>query len=297
MTTLWNRTGPTGQGIALRILAGFLLAAMMACVKVLSDSIPLGQIVFFRSFFGMVPLVVYLVVLREFPSGLRTRRPMGHILRSVLGGVSMFASFAAVARLTVAETTLLSYMSPLFMSFLAVLLMGERLTPARLAGLVLGLSAVLVLTLPEIAGDWNAERLTGIALGLCAGILTALAMLQVRHLTRTEHPGAIAFYFALIAAIGGLATLPLGWVMPQGLELVVLIAAGLFGGLAHIATTLSLKLAEASAIAPFEYLTLIWAVMTDLLLFGTPIGPAFFLSVPLLMTGAAVAANGSRRRK
>ena len=288
---------PTSQGILLRILAGVMLAGMLACVKLLSESVPLGQIVFFRSFFGLIPLIVYLVLLCEFPAGLKTRRPYGHILRSVIGGISMFASFAAVARLTVAEATLLSYMSPLFMSLLAVRLMGERMTRSRAAGLFFGLAAVMVLTLPNITGDWDAERITGIVLGLTAGLLTALAMLQVRHLTRTENPGAIAFYFAAIATLGGLATLPLGWVLPTAPELALLIAAGLFGGLAHLATALSLKLAEASAIAPFEYITLIWAILTDLILFGTPIGPAFFLSVPLLLTGVAIATNGNRRKK
>ena len=296
MTAAWARIGPTGQGIALRVLAGLLLAAMLACVKALSDAVPLGQIVFFRALFGMIPLVVYLWLRNEFPAGLRTRRPMGHVLRSVLGAAAMFASFAAVARLSVAEATLLSYLSPLFLALLAVPFLGERMTSPRAIALGLGMAGVAALTLPDIAGGWDARRLAGIMLGIAAGILTALALLQIRRLTSTENPGAIAFYFALVSAVGGLATLPSGWVTPSAQGMALLVAAGLFGGLAHIATTLSLKLAEASAIAPFEYLTLIWAVLTDLLLFGTPVGPAFFLAVPLLLTGAGVAARGARRR-
>lgn len=281
---------PTAQGIALRILAGLLLAGMFACVKAMSQDVPLGQIVFFRSVFALIPLLGWLWLRGELPHALQTRRPMGHLLRSGFGAAAMFLSFAALARLSVAEATLLSYLSPLFLTLLAWAWLNERLTLSRMAGLGLGLAGVLVLTLPDITGDWDIRRLTGIGFGLAGGVLTALALLQIRRLTMTETTGAIAVYFALVSAAGGLVTAPLGWMMPAPETAVLLVAAGLFGGFAHLAITVSLRLAEASATAPFEYLTLIWAVLTDLVLFGTPIGPAFLLSLPLLLTGAAIAA-------
>ncbi|MBK5926818.1 EamA family transporter [Rhodobaculum claviforme] len=288
-----------GQGIALRILSGLLFAAMVACVKTVADAVPLGQIVFFRSFFALGPLVLFLWLRNEFPSGLRTRRPGGHALRAVIGAASMFTGFAALSRLGVAEATLLGYLAPLFLTVLAVVILGERLTRSRAAGLALGFAGVLALTAPDLwaaADGLDARRVTGIGLAVLAALLTATAMLQIRRLTATEGPGAIAFWFAVVAALAGLATAPLGWVTPEAPVLGLLVLAGLLGGCAHLAMTMSFKLAEASALAPFEYITLIWAVLADLWLFGTPIGPAFVLALPLLLTGAAVTGRGERRR-
>jgi drug/metabolite transporter (DMT)-like permease len=299
MTALWHSASPVMQGILLRVLSGVLFTGMIACVKGVSDTVPLGQIVFFRSFIALGPLVAFLWVTGAFPSGLRTRRPWGHALRACMGAAAMITSFAALARLSVAEATLLGYLAPLFVTILAVLLLGEHLTHSRIWGLILGFSGVFVLTAPDILGngaELDARRSAGIGLAVLASVLTAGALLQIRRLTATENAGAIAFYFALVASLLGLATSPFGWVMPSGQGLVLLTMAGIFGGFAHIAMTLSFKLAEASALAPFEYLTLIWAVLTDLFLFHSPIGPAFLLALPLLLTGATVTGRGERRK-
>ena len=299
MGARWAAMGPMGQGIALRILSGLLFAAMVACIKTVADTVPLGQIVFFRSFVALLPLVMFLAWRREFPSGLRTRRPWGHAVRALIGAAAMYTSFAALARLGVAEATLLGYLAPLFLTLLAVAILGERLTRSRAAGLGLGFAGVLALTAPDLvtaAAGVDARRMTGIGLAVTSALLTAAAMVQIRRLTATENPGAIAFWFAAVASLGGLASLHWGWIVPDAPTLGLLVLAGLLGGCAHIAMTVSFKLAEASALAPFEYVTLIWAVLADLWLFGTPVGPAFLLALPLLLTGAAVAGRGERRR-
>ncbi|MGY6633729.1 MAG: DMT family transporter [Alkalilacustris sp.] len=299
MGARWVAMGPAGQAIALRILSGLLFAAMVVCIKAVSEAVPLGQIVFFRSFVALLPLVIFLWWRAEFPSGLRTRRPGGHAVRALVGAAAMFTSFAALARLGVAEATLLGYLAPLFLTLLAVAILGERVTRSRTAGLGLGFLGVLALTAPDLASaasGVDAVRMTGIGLAVLSALFTATAMIQIRRLTATESPGAIAFWFAAVASLGGLATLGWGWVRPDPATLGLLVLAGLLGGCAHIAMTVSFKLAEASALAPFEYVTLIWAVLADLWLFGTPVGPAFLLALPLLLTGAAVAGRGERRR-
>ena len=72
-------------------------------MKALSEAAPLGQIVFFRSFFALIPLMIFLAWRHEFPSGLHTRRPLGHLVRSFFGAAAMFTSFASVALLPLAE--------------------------------------------------------------------------------------------------------------------------------------------------------------------------------------------------
>ena len=284
-------------GVILRVLAGLLFAAMSICVKGLSGSTPLGEIVFFRSLFALIPLAVFLWVRSELPSGLATRRPLGHLLRSALGAAAMFASFAAIARLPLAEATLLGYLAPIFTAIASVFILSERMTAGRASGVIIGFSGVVVLFWPELSGGQiSSERLSGYLLGLLTGVLTAFALITVRRLNRTESAGSIAFYFIVTSMICGVATLPFGWVMPDLAGIVMLVVAGLFGGLAHIASTIAFRHAEASFLAPFDYLAIIWPVLADLMLFNQPITPVFIVALPLILAGGAITVMGHRKR-
>ncbi|MEL6596948.1 MAG: DMT family transporter [Pseudomonadota bacterium] len=286
-----------GLAIGLRILSGALFAAMLICVKALSGAVPLGEIVFFRSAFALIPLVIFLWIRHEFPGGLATKRPLGHLLRASFGALAMFASFAAIARLNVAEAILIAQLSPILMAVAAVILLSERLTLWRVGGLALGFAGVVVLVWPELGGsDADAGRLIGFAMGFLAAVLTAFALIMVRSLNRSESPGAIAFYFVIASMVGGLVTLPWGWVMPSGATLLLLVGAGLFGGLAHIAMTLAFRYAEASRLAPFEYVALLWPLLADLLIFKLPLSTSFLLAAPLVLGGAALAAAEKTKR-
>ncbi len=287
-----------GFGIVLRILSGVLMAGMYVSVKAVSDGVPLGEIVFFRAFFALIPLLVFLWWRNEFPHGMATKRPKEHLLRSVFGVVSLFASFAALARLNVAEAVLIAQLSPMLTAVAAVFILSERLTVWRVLGLTLGFGGVILLVWPDIGGaTFERVRIIGIVLGLVSAVLSALSLIMVRSLNRTESPGAIALYFVLASMACALLTVPWGWVVPQGNTLLLLIAAGLFGGFAHIAMTLSFRYAEASRLAPFEYIALLWPVMADLLIFRVSLSTGFLLAAPLVLAGAAVAAmEGGKRR-
>ena len=279
--------------IGLRLLSGLLLAGMYVAVKAVSADVPLGEIVFFRSAFALIPLVLFLWLRGEFPGGLATKRPLGHFARAGLGACALFASFAALARLSVAEAVLIAQLSPMLMAVAAVWLLSERLTVWRVGGLALGFAGVVVLVWPELGGA-GADRRAGIVLGFLAAILSALALIMVRSLNRTESPGAIALYFVLASLFGALLTAPLGWIAPDGETLIWLIASGLFGGAAHIAMTLSFRYAEASRLAPFEYAALLWPLLADLLIFRLPLGASFWIAAPLVLLGGAVAALEKR---
>ena len=279
-------------GIGLRILSGVLISGMYICVKAVSEDVPLGEIVFFRSVFAIIPLVIFLWVRNEFPAGLATQRPMAHVLRASFGALALFASFAAIERLNLAEAILIAQLSPIFMAVAAVVLLSERITRSRVSALCLGFAGVVVLVWPELGlADTNDNRLVGYLIGLGAAVMTALALIMVRSLNRTESPGAIALYFVLASTVGALATLPFGWVMPSGWTLLLLIGAGLFGGFAHIAMTLAFRYAEATRLAPFEYIALIWPILADLLIFRLPLSASFLIALPLVLLGAAIAAS------
>lgn len=277
-------------GITLRILSGVLMAGMVVCVKAVSEDVPLGEIVFFRSFFALLPLVIFLWVRNEFPGGLATRRPLDHFLRASFGAVALFGSFASIARLSVSEATLIAQLSPILMAIAAVFFLSERLTVWRIAGLIFGFVGVVILVWPDLRFGTDNSRLLGYAIGLVTAVLSALALIMVRSLSRTESPGAIAIYFVLASIAGAVFTLPWGWVIPSGNTLVLLIASGLFGGFGHIAMTLAFRYTEASRLAPFEYIALLWPVLADVFIFRLPLSTSFILAAPLVLAGAAVAA-------
>jgi len=291
---------PTDQptlGIYLRILSGLLIAGMYVCVKAVSEAVPLGEIVFFRSFFALFPLIVFLWFRGEFPSGLATKRPWGHLARASFGAVSLFMAFAALARLNIAEAILIAQLSPIFMALFAVVLLKEHLTIWRVGGLAFGFAGVVVLVWPELTSSLETARFFGVGLALFSAILSALALIMVRSLNKTESPGSIALYFVLAALAGSLFTIPFGWIMPDASSLVYLIGAGLFGGSAHIAMTLSFRYAEASRLAPFEYVGLLWPVLADLFIFQMPLSTSFLLAIPLVLIGTAISATEGRKRK
>lgn len=280
------------RGILLRIASTLAFAAMSACIKGLGDTVPLGQVVFFRSALALLPLVAFLAWSGDFPHGLATRRPFGHLARCLLGAVAMFTSFATIRLLPLAEAAMLSYLAPVMLALLGWALLGEALGPRRVAGLLLGLAGGAAFCLPAFSGRLDPGALAGIVLGLTTAALTAGALIQVRRLTlANERPGAIAFWFAVVSALAGAATLPLGWIRPDPAQAALLVGAGLAGGAAHILMTLSFRHAEAAALAPFEYLTILWAAAAGLAFFNELPGWSFLLAAPLILAGSWISSQ------
>jgi drug/metabolite transporter (DMT)-like permease len=141
---------------------------------------------------------------------------------------------------------------------------------------------------PAITGpDIAVSTLIGVGAGLACAATTALAKTEIKRLTATEAPAAIAFYFAIICAACGLATLPFGWAGVGQTALIALIASGVFGGLAHIAMTEAVACAPVSTLAPFEYTAMIWALLFDVLIFALWPEPTSIVGAMLIVTAAA----------
>lgn len=278
-------------GISLRIGATLFFTIMVLFIKFIANEIPTGQVVFFRSAFALIPLIIFLYWTSDFPAGLRTRRPMGHVYRCLLGCLAMFASFASLKYLPIAHATIIGYIAPLLAVLLARIILKEEVTHARWLGIVFGFAGMLVLVLPEITGvSADQEYFTGAVLGLLTAIFTAGAKIQIRSLALTENAGAIAFYFALTCTIAGLATMPMGWVIPDTEQLILLIGCGFAGGIAHIMMTLSYQYSEVSKLATFEYLALAFAVVADFLFFAIIPEMNFYLSSMLIIAATLVVA-------
>ncbi|MEH6446244.1 MAG: DMT family transporter [Oceanospirillaceae bacterium] len=276
-------------GIYLRIGATLFFTIMVLFIKLIADVVPTGQIVFYRSAFALIPLVFFLYLTKEFPSGLRTKRPKGHVYRCLLGCLAMFASFASLKYLPISHATVIGYLAPILAVLLARGMLKEEVTGARWAGIIIGFVGMLVLILPNVSGvEADQSYFTGVVLGLLTAVLTAGAKIQIRSLAKTENAGAIAFYFALTCTVAGLATLPMGWIIPNYEQLLLLIGSGLAGGIAHIMMTLSYQYSEVSKLAAFEYLALAFAVVADFVFFAIVPELNFYLSSALIIAATIV---------
>jgi drug/metabolite transporter (DMT)-like permease len=263
-----------GKGIALKIASAVLFALMSALVRFLGARYPIGQVVFYRAAFAIVPVVLIYALRGELMAAVRTERPLGQIGRGALAIVSMFCNFGALARLPLIEANAISFTSPLASVGLAALILKERVRIYRWSAVIIGFLGVLVVLSPHISGDevtfalGSTAATAGVIFGLIGSVSNAASVIQTRQLAESETTSSIVFYFSLISALGALLTLPFGWIVPNRLELAALIGTGFLGGVAHLLLTESYRYAPASIIAPFDYTTMIFALLLGYLMFG-----------------------------
>lgn len=255
------------RGIMLYLLAMLLITAMSAVVRILAGTVPIGQIVFWRSFAALLPILAYMALCRDLPRALFSNRPGLHAIRSGLGVLAMALSFLSLRFLPVANAQALAFLAPVFALPLAALAGGERLTWWVIAATALGLSGVFLMI-----GDSIMTPGQGAMIGVCAGLgfalVQAIVRVHVRSMTRTERPATIALFFAVTGSFAGLATLPLGWVQTDAATMALLLLAGLLGGTGHVVATEGIARAQVSTLAPLEYTGLLWALVFDLVLFN-----------------------------
>lgn len=244
------------NGMLLMCLGVVLFTIMDALAKWQSERYDVLQIVFFRSLFGAVPMLPLLL-----RGGVRrllyTRRPGLHLVRGLIGTLSLITFFLAYRNLELADAIVLSFVSPLFMTALSVPILGEAVGWRRWSAILVGFLGVVVMVQP------GGDLFTLMALLPIAGAFTyALVGVTIKILSRTEESVTIVFYFSVFATlISGLA-MPFVWVTPATIDdWVGQISIGLIGGVAQLAMTQAFRQAPVSVVAPFDYTAIIWATL------------------------------------
>jgi drug/metabolite transporter (DMT)-like permease len=277
---------PVVKGVLLKLLSAILFAVMSALVRKLGPVAPVGQMVFFRSAFAVLPVLVIYAVRGELMSAVRTKRPLGQLGRGTLSTFGMFTNFGALTRLPLADVTAISFASPLITVALAALILKERVRVYRWSAVAIGFVGVIVMLIPQFdvghyAKIGAAVAAVGAVLAVASAVCNAATIIQTRRLTQSETTPCIVFYFSLICAIAGAVTLPFAWHSPTTAELAELIALGFLGGIAHIFLTESYRYAAASVVAPFDYTAMLWALLLGWWMFDE-------LPQPLVYVGAAI---------
>ena len=285
-----TRTQPL-RGISLKVLSVCAFVVMATLLKA-TATIPAGEMVFFRSFFALLPVFAMLAWQGRMADAFRTRRPLGHFVRGLIGVMSMGSGFYALTRLPLPAATAIGYASPLLIVAIGALLLRERVHVFRWTAVLVGLAGVLIILVPRFSVLTSGAALDGEAVGalaaLSGAVLSAFAMLQVRNLVQTERTEAIVTYFFISASILSLLTLPFGWVWPTPEQAALLIGAGIAGGVGQLLMTACYRYADMSVIAPFEYVSLLLTIIIGFFVFGDVPTVAMLVGA-LVIVGSGIA--------
>lgn len=193
----------------------------------------------------------------------------------------MGLGFAGLAYLPLPEVTAIGYAAPLLTVIFAAMFLGEEVRLFRISCVALGMTGVLIVLRPNLSAHADTVATLGAVLVLTGAVFSALAQVFVRKLVMTEKTPAIVFYFSLTSTLLSVLTIPFGWVMPTAGQAALLVTAGILGGFGQILLTSSYRWADASLVAPFDYASMIFALL---------IGYFIFAEVPSLtmLAGAAL---------
>lgn len=269
-------------GIALKVGAVCCFITMFTLIK-LSGDVPPGEMVFFRSFFALIPVLIWVFWQGNGARDFKTKDFIGHLWRGLIGVTSMVLGFYGLTVLPLPEAVLIGYAMPLITVAMGAVLLKEQVRAYRWAAVIVGLMGVILVSWPRLtllgSADANASKLAFGAIAVVGSAAFASgAMIQIRRLIGRERAITIVIYFTLISACMSFLSLPFGWIMPNTWQLIVLSLAGIAGGVGQIFLTSCYRYADVSTIAPFEYVSLLlslgigWLVFDDLptlqMLFG-----------------------------
>ncbi|HEV3247278.1 MAG TPA: DMT family transporter [Beijerinckiaceae bacterium] len=273
-------------GIILKIASTLVFSMMGASIKFVGTRYPTGEIMFFRAFFTLIPLMSWLAYRQEISTVYKTSHFWGHVRRNLVGATGMFCGFVGLTNLPLPDATAIGYAGPLLTVVFAAVLLKEVVRAYRWSAVLIGLVGVVLMLLPHMSSSLITEaRNGGPALGALASLggaaCTAFAVIEVRRLSQSETTATIVFYFSIVCSALALLSLFWGWRMPSLGDGVILVATGIFGGMGQILLTASYRHAGVSTLAPFDYTSMIWALTLGYLLFGER-------PLEIVLAGAAV---------
>jgi drug/metabolite transporter (DMT)-like permease len=259
------------------VASALLFALMSVAVKIASAGLPNVVVVFFRSGFGLLTLLPFIVGV-----DLRTAHVRDHLVRSLAGIASMYCFFYTLAHMRLADAVLLNYSLPLFMPFVESVWLGEDFPRKLWTPVLVGFLGVIVILRP---GSGLMEPVA--LVGLASALFAAVAQVGVRRLTRTEPVPRIVFYFAITATVLCAFPAAVSWRTPQGLEWLAAAAMGVTATAGQLAMTRAYAHAPAAQVGPFIYSAVVFAAALDWV-FWRRLPDAFTVAGGVLVAGAGI---------
>ncbi len=241
---------------------GFLYMFLSICAFSLMDVIvkwsvdyPIGQVLFFRGFFGII-FYFFIIPKERLHNFYKTKRAGLHFLRCASGLIALVAIFIALRKLPLATVVSISFAAPIFTTIFSIFLLSEKVGIFRWLAVLIGFLGIIIITEPGIT-ELNIYYIFPII--FCLGL--SYVAIAIRQLSTSEPVWLISFYFSLSITLLSFLTIPQGWVMPSFNHLILLSLIGIFGGVANLWLSQSYKYSEVSLVTPLKYLALVFAII------------------------------------
>ena len=248
-------------GFLYMFLSVCAFSLMVLIIKWTTDY-PLGQVVFFRGFFGIV-FYFFIIPKNRIKNFYQTKRPILHFLRCLVGLIAMVSIFIALRNLPLATVVSISFAAPIFTTIFSIFLLSEKVGIYRWLAVLIGFLGILIITEPGFE-SLNIYYIFPII--FCIGL--SYVAIAIRKLSSTEPVWLISLNFSIAITIAGLCSLPYGWKIPSFFDFFVLSLVGFFGGVANLWLSQSYKFSEVSLVTPLKYLGLVFAIFFGYLIWG-----------------------------
>ena len=240
---------------------GFLYMFLSICAFSVMDIIvkwshnyPVGEVLFFRGFCGMI--TIFFIIPRDrYLNFYKTNRPFLHLKRCVSGLIAIVAIFIALRKLPLATVVSITFAAPIFTTIMSIFFLSEKVGFYRWLAVIVGFIGILIISEPGF-NSLNIYYVYPII--FCLGL--SYVAIAIKQLSSTEPVWLIGLYFSFSILVMSLFTIPQGWILPNLKDLFLLSMVGILGGLANLWLTQSYKYSDVSLVTPLKYLALLFAI-------------------------------------
>ena len=220
-----------------------------------SEDYPVGQVLFFRGFCGIIP-ILFLIPKDRYLDFYKTTRPFLHFKRCLAGLIALVSIFVALRNLPLATVVSISFAAPIFITIFSIFLLKEKVGIYRWLAVLVGFVGIIFITEPGFS-SLNLYYIYPII--FCLGL--SYVAIAIRKLSSTEPAWLISFFFSFSIMLLSFLSFYQGWILPSLLDLFLLSMVGILGGLANLWLSQSYKYSEVSLVSPLKYLGLVFAII------------------------------------
>ena len=249
-------------GIIFMILSVISFSIMDIVVKLMSSHYPIGQLIFFRGFFGLIP-ILFIIPKERFGNLLKTEKIKLHLVRAFGGAFAMTFLYLGLKFLPIADAITISFAAPIFATIFSIIFLNEKVRLIRWLAIFFGLTGVIIVLKP---GTELFTYYSFFPILFCIGFATI--SIAIKKLSKTEPDYLIALYFTLVLILFGLISISMGWKKIDITDIHYLIIIGLSGSIGNIFLTKSIREADISLVTPIKYLSLVFAIIAGWLIFN-----------------------------
>ena len=229
--------------------------SLMDVIVKWSDAYPIGQVLFFRGFCGIIP-ILFLIPRDRFNDFYKTTKPFLHFKRCLAGLIALISIFIALRNLPLATVVSITFAAPIFTTLFSIFLLNEKVGFYRWLAVLVGFIGIVIISEPGLS-SLNFYYIYPII--FCLGL--SYVAIAIRKLSFTEPVWLIIFFFSFSIMILSFFSFYQDWIMPSLIDLFLLSLIGILGGLANLWLSQSYKFSEVSLVTPLKYLALVFAII------------------------------------